>query len=32
MYLKNRAEIDGKILERLHEEVEAKKREEEEIR
>ncbi|GAB1295055.1 Nucleoside-diphosphate kinase [Apodemus speciosus] len=32
MYLKNRAEIDGKILERLHEEIQAKKREEEEIR
>ncbi|XP_029398437.1 adenylate kinase 9 [Mus pahari] len=32
LYLKNKAEIDGKILERLQEELQAKKREEEEIR
>lgn len=32
MYLKNKAEIDAKILERLQEELQAKKREEEEIR
>ena len=30
LYLKNKAEIDGKILERLQEEAQAKKREEEE--
>ncbi|XP_031204282.1 adenylate kinase 9 isoform X3 [Mastomys coucha] len=32
LYLENKAEVDGKILERLQEEVQAKKKEEEEIR
>nr|XP_034380594.1 adenylate kinase 9 [Arvicanthis niloticus] len=32
LYLKNKAEIDAKIIERLQEEIQAKRREEEEIR